>query len=73
MDGQGACGLERSRPKLLAWDLSEWSNLNPDQRASWGLRFVAVLKRLLSGLNTKRGIMARSARREDSIIRLGAG
>ncbi|CAB1437013.1 unnamed protein product [Pleuronectes platessa] len=36
MDGQGACGLERSRPKLPTWDCPEWSNLNPDQCASWG-------------------------------------
>lgn len=73
MDGQGACGLERSHPKLPTWDRSEWSNLNPDQRASWGPWFVALLKWLLSGLNTKHGIMARSARHEDRIIRLQAG
>lgn len=73
MDGQGACGLERSCPKLPTWDCSEWSNLNPDQRASWGPWFVALLKWLLSGLNTKHGIMARSARHDDRIIRLQAG
>lgn len=73
MDGQGACGLERSRPKLPTWDRCEWSKLNPDQCTSWGRRFVALLKWLLSGLNTKHGIMARSARHEDHIIRLQAG
>lgn len=35
--------------------------------------FVALLKWLLSGLNTKHGIMARSARHEDRIIRLRVG
>lgn len=66
-----ACGLERSHPKLPMWDRSEWANLNPDQCASWGPWFVALLKILL-GLNTKHGIMACSAHHEDHIISLQA-